>query len=338
MKKTSSTAVIEKIATEPLSSKHKPLTRFQKFKYKFLTAEFLKKAFTYILMYVLLLELVYVILFPFISIITSSFMSGADIVDRTVRLIPKAPTLENYKMAMERIGYQQSLVNTFLISALCGLLSIFVSSFVGYGLAKFNFKGKNILMFFALLGFLIPPQTLLLPLFMRFRYFDVFNIVGLISGSKINLMDTLWPLILLTITGFGFRSGLYIFIMRQFYTGIPNELSEAAEIDGAGTFRTYYRIMLPLSMNMLVTIFLFSFAWQWTDTFYSGIFFSKFKVLSNTIFQVVFMPEQGVMYGTRLSSILLNSATLLAIVPLFLFYIVAQKRLVEGVEHSGIVG
>ena len=286
----------------------------------------------------LLLELVYVIIFPFLVKIASSFMSSADIVDKTVRFLPKAPTLDNFKLVIERTDYFTSLWHTLLVSLMCGALSVFVAATVGYGLAKFRFRGRGILMFFVILGFLIPPETVLLPLFMKFRYFDIFGLIELMTGQAVNLLDSMVPLALLTVTGFGFRSGLYILLMRQFYKGLPEELSEAAYVDGCGTIRTFVRIILPLSLTMLTTVFLFSFAWQWTDTFYSGIFFKGFETLSNTIFTVSFMPVDGVMYGTRLSSILLNAATLLALLPLVVFYLFAQKRLVQGVERSGLVG
>lgn len=315
-----------------------PMSRKQRFRHKYLTFTFLKKFIWKIVRFALLLELVYVIIFPFLVKIMSSFMSGADIVDRTVRYLPKSPTWDNFLTVINKTDYFTSLLHTFLMSLMCGVLSVIVASMVGYGLAKFRFRGRGILFGFVILGFLIPPQTILLPLFMRFRYFDVLGLAQLITGNPINLLDSPWPLALLTITGFGFRTGLYIFLMRQFYKGLPDELSEAAYVDGCGTIRTFLQIILPLSATMLTTVFLFSFAWQWTDTFYSGIFFNGYEVLSNTIFKVTFMPELNVMYGTRLSSILLNTATLLALLPLVIFYLFAQKKLVQGVERSGLVG
>lgn len=314
------------------------LNKRQRFKHKYLTFAFLKKAIARIIIYSLLLELVFVIIFPFIVKILSSFMSKQDIVDRTVRFLPKNPTLDNFKLVIEKTSYYSSAFNTFIVAILCGVLSVIAAACIGYGLSKFDFKGKKVLIAFVIIGFLIPPQTILLPLFMRFRYFDVFGMFDLFGGNPMNLIDSLWPTTMLTITGFGFRGGLYILLMYQFYNGLPKELLEAAYVDGCGPYKTFVRIILPLSTTMLTTIVLFSFAWQWTDTFYSGIFFSSFKVLSNTIFSVAFMPESGIMYGTRSSSILLNSATLLALFPLIIFYLFAQRNLIEGVERSGIVG
>ena len=123
-------------------------------------------------------------------------------------------------------------------------------------------------------------------------------------------------------------------MMRQFFQGVPAELSEAAEVDGSGVFKTFFRIILPLSTSMMLTVFLFSFAWSWTDDFYSSLFFTDFNLL-NKIVHV----SRGLFGSQSMSvSIRLNTAALLIVVPLLIVYIIAQKRFVQGIESSGIVG
>ena len=149
-------------------------------------------------------------------------------------------------------------------------------------------------------------------------------------------MNTPFPLLILSLTGYGFKNGLYIFIMRQFYKGVPEEIEEAAAIDGYGTIATYFKIVLPMAVPMMITIFMFAFSWQWTDTFYSGIFFSNFKVLANTIFTMKGAYASGV--SAYQGAILLHTGVLLAIAPLILIYTVAQRWIIGGIERSGLVG
>lgn len=314
------------------------LSAFQRFRYKFFTAKFLKSCIWKLIRFILLVELSFIIIFPFLVKLFSSFMSQTDILDKTVKYVPKSPTLDNFSFVIEYTQYYSTLINTLIVSLVGAVCSIAVAVLVGYGLAKFKFKGNKIVFLFVLVCMIIPPQTVMMSMFAKFRYFDVLGLVKLFSGDSANLIDTMYPLILTTMTGFGIKGGLYILIMRQFFRGVPDELSEAAYVDGSGVFRTFFNIILPLATPMILTIFLFSFAWQWTDTYYSGIFFSGYKVLANTIFTVTFVPQSNIMAGTTYSSIMLNTATLLAIIPLILLFVFAQKWMVQGIERSGLVG
>ena len=257
----------------------------ERMKIKFLSGSFFTKIIWSFFRLVLLLGISYVILFPFFSKISASFMSSADMNDVTVRLIPKYPTLDTYKTIISNSGYFTALFNTFVLSALCGVVQTLVCSFVGYGFAKFKFRGSKILFLLVILTLVIPHQTLQLSMYMQFRYFDPLGLIGLLGGgvfkdisilpvTSINLTNTYWPLALLSLTGLAFKNGLYIFMMRQFYRGVPDELEESAYIDGAGSLYTFFKIIIPLSIPMMVTIFLFSFSWQWTDQFYTSLFFT----------------------------------------------------------------
>ena len=116
------------------------------------------------------------------------------------------------------------------------------------------------------------------------------------------------------------------------------EIEEAASIDGYGIFPTYFKVVLPMSIPMMITIFMFSFSWQWTDTFYSGMFFSELKVLSNTIFTMTSAFHSGNFAGNYSTSSLLQTGVLMAIVPLIIIYIFAQRKIIGGIERSGLVG
>jgi len=295
-----------------------------------------KNTATTVLIFCFLLLLVWVIVFPFIAKISASFMSWNDMFDRTVTLIPRQPTLENYRRVIEVTGYVRALGGSFLISGISAVAQTFICAMTGYALAKLKGRLAAIVMFIVVLTILIPPQVIMVPLFLRFRFFDLFGLFNLITGNPLNLIDSIAPMTILSITGLGLKNGLFIFVMRQFFKGVPEELEEAALIDGYDIFRTYLRIILPISVPMLITIFILAFCWQWTDTFYSTIFFSSYPVVARTTFM---MPSLGGYWETVYhANTLLHTGVLLAIVPVILLFVVVQKWLVTGIERSGIVG
>ena len=109
-------------------------------------------------------------------------------------------------------------------------------------------------------------------------------------------------------------------------------------MDGYGIMQTYFKVVLPMSVPMMITIFMFSFSWQWTDTFYSGMFFSDLKVLANTIFSMTSTFHSGSFAGNYSTSSILQTGVLMAILPLVIIYIFAQKKIIGGIERSGLVG
>lgn len=279
--------------------------------------------------FALLCGLSFMILFPFLVKLSSAFMSIEDTYDNTVAFIPRHPTLANIWYILDKTPFWEAVIYTFLLSLMVAVCSTIMAALVGYGLAKFKFRGSGIVMALVLFALLVPPQTVLIPMYTRFRYF---------LGGAVRLTDTPFPLLFLSLTGFGFRGGLYILIMRQVYRGIPQELSEAAAVDGMGTFRTFLTIMLPLAKPMLTVIALFSFSWQWTDTFYASTLYSKIKLLPNVvaILNSVNITDLGTGAYTR--DILVNTMAILSVLPLLILFLFVQKKFVQGIERSGIVG
>jgi len=322
-------------------------TFWEKVKYKFLTLTFLKKLAWTIFRFVLLVGIAFVVIFPYISKISGSFMSREDFVDVSVHLISKYPTLDTYKAIINDNKYVEALLNTATISILCGVIQMLICAVVGYGFAKFNFKGKGILFLCVIFTMIIPHETIQLSMFMKFRYFDIF---GIIEGLKTlfkaestlapSLLNTNWPLIILSATGLAFKNGLFIFLMRQYYKGVPDELEEAAYVDGAGVLKTFVSIILPMSVPMLVTVFMFAFSWQWSDAFYTKLFFtnSTQRVL---LPDIVTIPKSlDTEYAAQITyeKAIRNTCGLLILLPLVIVYLFAQRTLIEGVERSGITG
>lgn len=295
--------------------------------------------FTKLFMYALLVIISFIILFPFISKISASFMSVEDMYDRTVNFVPRHPNLDIYKSVMKAMGYWKTMLRTLGLSILCALPQTIICSCTGYALAKLRTKFSKFVMAVVVLSILVPPQIILIPMYLKFRYFDIFGIIGAVTGHSINLINAaggIVPFIILSVTGFGFKNGIFIFLMRQFFKGVPEELEEAAYMDGCSVFRTFFRIILPISVPMMVTIFVFAFAWQWTDTFYTGLFMKSDAVLANSIFAMSIESTQGT--GDFYKTALVQTAVILSILPIVIVYIFAQKKIIAGIERSGIVG
>ena len=322
----------------------------ERMRIKYLSSNFVVSVVWWIFRFIILLGLAYVVLMPFFSKITGSFMSPEDFIDVTVKYIPKYPTLDTYKAIIAESKYGTAFINTIALSLFCGVTQTFICSLIGYGFAKFKFKGSMLLFLLVVLTMVIPHQTLQLSLFMKFRYFDilgVFNLLGggltesleLIPFTSINLNNSYWPLALLSITGLAYRNGLYIFMMRQFYRGVPDELEESAYLDGCGTFMTFFRIIIPLSVTMLITVFMFSFCWQWTDDFYTTVFFtsSGMKLMPDIIMTPKSL-DTDFAAGDLYISAIRNTCGLLVMAPLIVVYLFGQRFLVQGIERSGIVG
>lgn len=310
-----------------------------RFKLKYLSFKFVKTVVWVIFRLVLLIGISYVILSPVLSKIFSSFMGKEDFVDVTVKYIAKYPTLDTYKALIVEAKYFTAFFNTLLLSLACAFIQTFVCCVVAYGFAKFRFKFNNLLFFLVIFTMVVPHETLQLSLFMKFRYFDIFNIIKLFGGEQINLLSTYWPLIILSLGGLGFKNGLYIYMLRQYFRGVPDELEESAYLDGSGVFRTFVQIIIPLSVPMLITVFLFSFSWQWTDMFYTDLFFPKSDFV--TMPDLIMIPKSlDTVYAgqSMYEAAIYNTASLLIIAPLIIMYLFCQRYLIAGIERSGIVG
>jgi multiple sugar transport system permease protein len=285
---------------------------------------------------VLITGFCFIILFPLFMRISIAFRSKVDIYDPTVLWIPRHFTLDNLKIAMETTNYLQSLLNTILISSSTTIIQLVSCALAAYAFARLPFRGSGILFAFVIFTIVVPPQTIMIPLYLTYRYFDLFGIVPLLTGkSSLNLIDTFWPFLISSGTAMGLKNGLYIYIFRQFFRGIPKEIGEAALVDGAGAIRTFFRIMIPNAVPAIITVLLFSFVWQWNDSYYVSLFLNQVKVLSTSLMDMgMGLKEPDPVY----TSMLLNTGVLLTIAPLIVLYLFVQKYFVESVERTGVVG
>lgn len=292
---------------------------------------------------VLLFGLCFMILQTLLNKVSLSFMEEQDLYDSTIVAIPRHFTTSNYEIAAYLMKYWQSLLNTALISLLVSVLQIISCTLVGYGFARYKFPLKGLWFGAVILVILVPPSTIQSSLFLNFRYFDIFGIFKLITGEPLNLLNSLTPYALMCLGCMGLKSGLYIYMIRQFFRGIPKELEEAAYVDGCGKVATFVRIMLPDAKPILTSCFLFSYVWQWTDSFYSGLFMRDFNLLASKLTGIAgaldsYLDVRGIAKKatTAYSQGMIATGTLMVIIPLIVLYLFAQKGFVESLSQSGI--
>ena len=289
-----------------------------------------------ILTFILLCGLSYVILYPFLFKILAAFMSKSDLSNNLVTLIPMNWTFGNFRYVLKETEFFTALKNTFLYAILDASLATASAALVGYGIAKFKFRGVNVLTAILVVVMLMPLQTLSIPIYLNFYSWNPFGIFSVLGLSGVNVLGTPLPTVIMAATSFGFRAGIFVILMRQYYIGVPNEILEAAFVDGAGPYRTFASIVLPNARSMLVVIFSLSFAWQWTDTFYSDLLYGD-KLMLPTLSAFLQNVEQSDK-EYYLQFVRANTFTILAILPLIILYCILQKQIIQGIERSGLVG
>lgn len=330
-------------------------------------------------MAVIIIGVCYIILSPVIGIISRSVMTPEDAMNPLVFLIPQEFTLQNIDFAVQYMDYFQgrglsdivffsgsetplnlsagvynvfdgtpiygalrflsgvlsgTLLRTLVFAGFFSFLNVIICSMVGYGFARFKFPGVEILFALVILTIVVPVHSYMVPLFINFRYF-----LDILPGAYINLIDSWWSLGLLTATGVGIRSGLYIYIFRQFFRGLPKEIEEAAFIDGAGPLGTYVKVMMPNSVPAIVTVLLFAFVWHYNDTFYTSLLMPRVNLMPTSLMSL----PMAFSAGERVQSLMVIemvtfAGVMLAIVPILTLYLFLQRYFVEGLERSGIVG
>lgn len=278
----------------------------------------------------------FIVLASVFGIVSKAFMDIEDFYNPLVYMIPMNFTWENMEYALKYMDYFHSLLITAGFCVLIMGIQLIICALIGYGFARYKFPGGNLLFGLVVLTIIIPANTMMTPMYIQFRYFNPF---GLLKGDGYNLINTVWPMVLLTATGMGLRSGLFIFIYRQFFRGLPKEFEESAFIDGAGPMRTFFKVMLPNARPAIIIVALFSFVWQYNDMFYAGILMSSRGLLStklnglfDTVSQIQWITDRNQI------TLIVDAGVVLTIVPLILLYLFLQRYFMEGIERSGIVG
>ena len=298
-----------------------------------------------IVFYVVCLCLAHQLLYPVLYMISMSIREPSDMNDPSIIWVAKHFTLDNFADAIKSMNFWNAFRVSLTLCIVCGVLDVFSCAIAGYGFARFDFWGKKALFVLVIFTMVVPTQTLVLPLYMRWRYADFGGIVGLFNEQGfVNLIGTLWPLIIPAALAMGVRSGLYIFIYRQFFINLPVALEDAAYIDGAGPYRTFFSIMLPNIKNAIITVFLFSFVWNWGEYYLSKQFLGSTDRSIMVALSAIRrdLASLSSLAGTQIGSNPEKVATrvmagcLLTAAPMLIMFIFTQRFLADSIEHIGI--
>jgi len=291
----------------------------------------------------LLFGLCFMIIQPLLTRFGTSLMAEKDLYDSTIVLVPRNPTLDNYRIVFDLTDFPRSMLNTLWTSLVVSVLQVVSCTLVGYGFARFDFPLKKLWFACVVALIIIPPQTIATALYMNFANFDIFGIFKALTGKSLSLHGSMVPYSLMSLTCMGLKDGLYIYMLRQYFTGIPKSLEEAAYVDGCGTMHTFVKIMLPDAMPTITSCFLFSFVWQWTDLFYTRNFLSGMSIYSTQLSSIVSRmnryfssdASKPIIVPVGRQQQLISIGVLICCIPLVILYLFAQRTFVESIVMSG---
>jgi multiple sugar transport system permease protein len=253
------------------------------------------------------------VLLPFFWMVVSSLKANSDVNTVPIQWLPDPVVWQNYLDIWRKSDMATWLGNTLLLSVTVTALQVFTGSFAAYGFAKVRFPGRNLL-FLAYIGTLaVPWQSYMVPQF--------------ILMSKLQLSDTLWSIIALQAF-----NALGVFLMKQYYETIPEELSEAARMDGMTEYGIYRRIMLPLSAPGLASLTLLTFVNTWNDYLGPLIYLRSPDVRTIQLGLSTFISQYNADYA------LIMTGSVLSVLPIAMIFLLGQRHFVEGIATSGLKG
>ena len=264
--------------------------------------------------YILVIVLSFIFFSPFLIMVTTALKTNADAFQLPVKLFPREVIWNNFPEAMAKIPYVRYMMNTIFITLLSVIGQMVATPLVAYSLAKIKWKGAPIISALIMGTMMIPYTVTMIPLYKIW--------------SRLGFTNTYVPLILPTFFG----SPFYIIIMRQFFAGLPNSLMEAAKIDGAGEFKRYIAIALPLSRPALTTVGIYAFINAWSDYLAPLIYINKTEKLTLSLGLQGFLNQYSVDWTH------LMAAANIFVIPVVIFFLFFQRNFVEGIATSGIKG
>lgn len=266
-----------------------------------------------IVIYILLFIIAFTMLVPFVWMLSASVKLNKDVFTFPMQWIPSDPQWVNYATIWQKIPLGTFTFNTFKLTIIVTLLQLFTSSFAAYAFAKLHFKGRDAL-FLGYIGTIaVPWQAYMVPQFMMMRSFHLNN-------------THLAIICLQAFSAFG------VFLMRQFYEGIPDELCEAARIDGLSEYGIWWRIMLPLSKPAMSTLVIFTFVTTWNDFLGPLIYLTDTKLKTIQLGLRMFITQYSSDYN------LIMAASVVSLIPVLIVFLSLQKYFVQGVATSGLKG
>lgn len=281
-------------------------------------------------LYIFLCVTGFVFLYPLLKMLSMSLMAPDDLVNPLVNWVPYGFETANFSKAVQVLGYGETLWTTIYVSVLPALLQTLVCALTGYGIARYRFKGKNILFGLILATFIIPSQITMIPQFLMYK--------------NLRILYSLKAYLLPAVFGQGIRSAIFILIFVLFFQQVPVSLTEAAEIDGANQIVIFTKIAVPVAKPGFLISFLLSVVWYWNETYLGSLYFGaniktlpmKLENFVETFNKMVSASEAGA--GATANEAVQMAGTFLIILPLLILFFCAQKQFIEGIEKTGITG
>lgn len=289
--------------------------------------------------FVIIFGLSFVILYPILYMISTSLRPQSEMSDPSVMWIPKTIRFENFAEVWEAISYPKTLWDTLVLNIVSSVLQVGTCALTGYGFARFKFKGKNALFAVVILQIIVPTQIILIPQYMQFRYFDIFGLLNALTGDSLNLTNTNFAMYIPALFCNGIRAGLFIYLFRQFFRGLPKELEDAAYLDGCGPFKTFISVMVPNAASSFLTVFIFSIVWYWNDYYVSSMYFKDPNTIAlkiSSIAEIMAMKLTGKVGVASDYIVWMEAGCLFAVAPIVIMYIFLQKYFTEGIERAGL--
>lgn len=270
-----------------------------------------------IIAHVLLVGASIVMLYPLLWLLAASFRPENEIFTSGVSVLPSANwSVDSYIRGWNglRVGFGQLFINSFVISILSVIGNVVACSLAAYAFARLEFAGRRFWFAMMLMTLMLPYQVTLIPQYVFFL--------------NLGWVNTILPLV---VPKFLAADAFFIFLMVQFFRGLPKELDEAARMDGAGPWRIYWKIILPLSMPVLATAAIFTFIWTWDDFFGPLIYLSDLRQYTVMLGLRTFTDNTGMSdYGGMFAM------SVLSLVPIFVFFLLFQRLLIEGIATTGM--
>lgn len=299
----------------------------------------------------ILIGLCFVILLPVLQKVSYAIRAPQDISNQQVVWIPEHWSLMNVKIAYTylTINSNTTFLNSIFLSAICMVIQIMATAVAGYAFARLKVKYfSNIFFYLVILTLVVPNESLTIARSLFFQDTPFFFV---------NLISNVFAMFIMSAFGMGLRSAIFIYLFRQFFRGVPIELEESAEVDGAGVIRTFWSVMLPNARGAIVTVGLFSFVWQYNDFYYATLYkfndpkvlpllttslagsVSQFRSMFETSFRTL-INELGetIARDDKFYGLILNTGALLMMLPLIIAYFFVQRLFVESIERTGITG
>jgi len=272
------------------------------------------KVFVRISQYTLLSFVGIIFVLPFIWMLLSSLKLPGEVMIYPPKWIPYPPVWSNYLKILELMPFSMFIVNSFKVAILSVIGEVFTCSLAAYAFARIKFPGREFLFLTLIMTMMFPGQVRIIPVFMIMKF--------------LGWLDTHKPLIVPFWTAAAFGT----FLIRQFFLSLPSELEDAARIDGCSRFGIYWKIFVPLSIPILVTLTVFSFITSWNDLLNPVVYLSSYRKMTLTVGLAYFRGQYSVKWE------LLMSGATLSVLPMLILYIVAQRYFVRAIVLSGLKG